>query len=166
MVDTQPSHLWREKTLHRAFQVSLVLKGLNAFIELGLGVALLFTTRFNDLIATLSANELIEDPHDFLAQQAQHLMPYLSPHTEVFVGLYLIGHGVVNLFLVGGLLREKLWAFPVALGVLSLLIAYQVVRIAEQHSLILALFTFYDTGVVVLIFREYRARLLIGDKES
>jgi uncharacterized membrane protein len=54
------------------------------------------------------------------------------PNTYAF---YLLSHGLVKVLLVAGLLREKLWAYPASLIVLSAFIAYQTYRYSSTHSI-------------------------------
>ena len=146
----------RERGIHEAYYVSIILKGLNALLEIALGVVLLFTSHFNDLVHTLIANELLEDPGDFLARHAGTISPYLTPNYEIYGGFYLLSHGIVKAFIIGGLLRDKLWAYPAGLAVFALFIAYQVVKWFETHSLVLIFLTAFDLLVIALIWHEYR----------
>jgi uncharacterized membrane protein len=54
------------------------------------------------------------------------------------------------------LLRNKLWAYPASLVILSLFIAYQVYRFSYTHSVGLVVLTAFDLIVMVLIWHEYR----------
>ena len=76
-----------------------------------------------------------------------------------FASAYLIGHGVLKIFLAVTLLRERLWAFPTALSVLAIFVAYQLHRFVRTHSIVLLALTVVDLVVMVLIWREYRSRL-------
>jgi len=123
-----------EKGIHDAFVVSIIAKGVFAILETVLGVALFFTNSITSLVVQLVNNELIEDPSDFLATWVH---PFLHPTQSdlIFGGLYLVSHGVVKLFLVAGLLRNKIWAYPASMGVFALFIIYQLFRyFAKTHS--------------------------------
>ena len=65
--------------------------------------------------------------------------------------------GLVKMGLVAGLLREKLWAYPVALAVLGLFFCYQMYRLAHTHSSGLGFFSLLDLIILVLIWREYKS---------
>ena len=78
--------------------------------------------------------------------------------TRVFAGVYLVIHGLVKLFLVAGLLRNRLWAYPLSLWFLGVFIAYQCYRYTHTHSLWLVFLTVFDLAVVFLIWREYQWR--------
>ena len=144
-----------ERRIFRIFEVAVVLKGLNAILEIALGVLLMFTNVVNDIVAALVSNELIEDPNDFLAT---HIQAFLSPspHAQFVGALYLLGHGVVKVFLMAGLLRNKLWAYPSTIVVLTLLIVYQLTRFSWTHSPWLIVLSAFDTLVVWLVWHEYK----------
>lgn len=150
----------REKGIYELYYISIVLKGLNALLEFALGVTLLITSRFSDVLLALMQTELVEDPGDFLARHANQISPYLSTRFELFAGMYLIVHGVVKGIIIWGLLRKQLWAYPAGLAVFALFIAYQMMKWFQHHSIPLLLFTIFDLFVMALIYHEYRrARL-------
>lgn|SRR3989338_1908903 len=146
----------RELRIHQAFEVGVILKGINAILQIVLGLALLVSTRFNDVLIALVQNELIEDPGDFFARNMDRISPYFTPHFEFYAALYMLSHGIVKAVLVWGLLRNKMWAYPASLGVLALFILYQIIKIAENHSILLILLTVFDLAVMWLIWHEYR----------
>jgi len=148
------SEMIPERTIHRAFEIGIVLKGVNAAIEALFGVLLLFTNVVG-LVQTLIAAELIEDPDNFFAT---HLRALANPshQAQIFGGLYLLSHGVIKGVLVIGLLRNKFWAYPASLAVLSLFIVYEVVRFFQTHYLPLLLLVVFDLVIVWLVWHEYR----------
>ena len=141
--------------LYRLFEIGVILKGVNAFLELVTGALLLFTPGLNDIVLTMVQNELIEDPDDFFAT---HIRSFLlqNPHVQLYGGVYLLIEGAVKAFLVVGLLRGKAWAYPAALSVLSLLVLYQGVLLLRHYSIPLLLLTLFDIALVALIYHEYR----------
>ena len=151
-----PTESLKERRIFNLFEIAVVLKGINGLIELVLGTTLLFFSNLvNDIVYALAQNELIEDPNDFFARHAQSLLGGV-PQAEHFGGLYLLAHGVVKIILVGGLLRNKSWAYPAALAVMSLFVVYQWVRIAMYKSPLLLALTLFDMFVIWLIYHEYR----------
>ena len=145
-----------EKDIRWAFQISVLLKGANAILEIIGGVLLLFTGAITGLVQFLIQGELIEDPSDFVANTLQHYLPYLSQHSQLFASFYLLSHGVIKIFLVVGLLRNKLWAYPSAIVVFILFIIYQLYRYTYTHSLFLILLTIFDVFVIWLTWHEYQ----------
>lgn len=146
----------KEWRLFELFEVAIILKGLNGVIELVLGVTLLFfSNTVNSLVYALAQHELIDDPNDFFATHALSFLSGASA-SEHFGGLYLLSHGVMKVTIVGGLLRNKAWAYPAALTLMSLFVVYQLVRVARYHSVLLLALTLFDMVVMWLIWHEYR----------
>ncbi len=146
---------WQVKGLHDLFEIGVVLKGVNAAFELVFGFTFLFVN-VGAVIRALVANEIIEDPNNFLASRLNRFAGNLSHGVEVYTALYLIAHGIVKAFLVWGLLRKKVWAYPASLAVLALFILYQTITFFRSHSTPLLLLTFFDLALVYLIWHEYR----------
>jgi len=147
---------FKEKNIHKAFVVSLILKGLNSLLEIVGGILFLFTGAVTAMLSFLIKGELIEDPTDFVANQIQHLTPYLSVHTQLFGALYLLSHGIIKIFLVINLLRNKLWAYPVTIVTLFIFIGYQLYRLSYSFSIFLVLLTLFDVLIIVLTWHEYK----------
>ena len=101
-----------EHRIHQIFFISVLLKGADALIECVSGFVLTFlsTSAVTHLVNTLAQEELIEDPHDFIATHLLSLAQKYTVSTQHFYAFYLLSHGVVKAFLVIGLLRNKLWA--------------------------------------------------------
>jgi uncharacterized membrane protein len=143
---------------HRAFDIGVVLKGFDGILEVGGGAALLLTSQpfIRHAVTFLTHEELIEDPHDFLANLLVQLSQHLSIHSQHFAGIYLLGHGVIKAALAVGLLRGALWSYPAALIFLAAFIVYQIYRVTYTHSIVLSLVTIFDLIVVTLIWHEWR----------
>ena len=151
-----------EKRIHQIFEISILLKGAHALIEFAGGLALAFidTNWIKSTVNAVTQDELVEDPHDFLAT---HLMDFAQGFTvsaEHFYALYLVTHGLVKLTLVAGLLRNKLWAYPAAFVAVALFIVYQVYRYSYTQSIGLIVLTVFDLFFLWLIWHEYRLRRL------
>lgn len=145
----------QEKYYHRAFVVSLMLKIIAAITQIMLGIVLLFTTGVTDVIVFLAQHELLEDPTDFFATRINHLLP-LTTHTQFVAALYLLVHGLVKGFLIWGLLKNKLWAYPASIIFIGLIIFYQIMSLASAHPIILIALTLFDILVAFLIWHEYK----------
>jgi uncharacterized membrane protein len=146
---------FRRWSIHELFEVGVVLKGLNALLELLLGVALLFVN-VSALVQTLAQNELVEDPDSFLAQHLLGVAGSLSSSGQFYSALYLLSHGIIKGVLVAGLLRGKLWAYPASLAVLALFVLYQCIQLLGAYSTPLVALTLFDLVVMWLIWKEYR----------
>lgn len=141
------------------FRYSVLLKGLDAVLEIVGGIALWFISPefIVRLTALLTRGELSEDPRDLVSNYLRHAANRLSLGGEHFIAIYLLGHGVVKLFVVVALLRNKLWGYPLSIIVFGGFIVYQVYRYTLTHSLGLIALTIFDLIVIVLIWLEYRA---------
>ncbi len=146
--------------LDRAFEIGILVKGVNGAIEIVGGLLLLFTTadRLRQLVSAVTRAELSKDPHDFIATHLLHTTSDLTGHAILFAAVYLLIHGTVKVVLVIALLLDKLWAYPWMIGVLLLFIGYQSYRLMLDASVGLIALTTFDVLVVTLTWREYRRK--------
>ncbi len=147
-----------EKRLHETFEISILLKGLHSVIEIIGGVLILFTTKasITSLVASLTSEEIGEDPRDFLALYLIKAANNLSMSGQQFAAFYLLSHGVIKLFVIWGLYKKKIWAYPTSITVFTLFILYQLYRYTFTHSAWLLLFTVFDVIVILLTIHEWR----------
>jgi uncharacterized membrane protein len=148
----------KEHRIRQIFEISVLLKGAHALIECigGLVLAFVSTSAITSLVNSLTQDELIEHPNDFVAAYLLGLAQNLTVSDEHFYAFYLLSHGIIKLFLVIGLLRRKYWAYPVSLVVLGLFIVYQLYRFSYTHGIGLIVLTVFDAVVMGLIWHEYR----------
>jgi len=144
-----------EKSIRTLFLVSLIVKALFSAIEILGGILFLFTGTATSILTYLTNQELLEDPSDFFANHIQQFLPYLATHSQLFFALYLLSHGLVKIFLVINLLRNKIWAYPWTLVVLGLFIIYQLYRLTFGFSITLIALTVFDVLLVWLTWHEY-----------
>jgi len=146
------------KREHELFLLSVWTKGLAGLVETIGGLLLLFIPQsgLNAFVIFLTAPELAEDPTDHVATLLQRIVHELTADTKLFVGSYLIIHGIIKVLLVVGLLGRRLWSYPVSLWFLAAFIVYQTYRFFFTHSLWLIALTVLDLAVAFLIWREYR----------
>ena len=154
----------KEKNVHEIFVISLVLKALNALLQLFFGSMLLITGSATTFIRSLLTHELVEDPHDFFASHIASLFSHISMTGQYYAAFYLLSHGIIKMALVIALIKNKLWAYPVSIFVLLAFILYQTVSFFESHSIFLALLTIFDLAVIWLIAHEYRYLLRKAEK--
>ncbi|MDO8514367.1 MAG: DUF2127 domain-containing protein [bacterium] len=149
--------MYKKLHLHLLFEVGVVIKGLHALLELVTAFvvyflgssALLFVTR-------ISENELADDPNDIFMNLFVNQATHVFTSARGFVVIYLIVSAIINLILVGALLSNRLKAYPVSIGIVSLFVFYQMYRISITHSPWLTLFTLFDIAVMYLIYEEYK----------
>jgi|SRR5579863_4938120 len=155
---SRPKPLFDEKIVHLAFQISLIVKGIFAFSEIVGGIATYFISQrfLLNVITAFTQNELIEDPRDLVANYLLHQAQHFSVSTKHFAAIYLFSHGLVKLWLIAGLLRERLWYYPTASIVFALFIVYQLYRFTFTHSVMLLALTLIDVMVIGLTWHEYR----------
>jgi uncharacterized membrane protein len=147
-----------ERRIHRIFEISVLLKGAHALIECigGLVLAFVSTSAIQNMVNAFTQDELVEDPNDFVATHLLRLAQDFTVSTQHFYAFYLLSHGLIKAFLVVGLLRNKLWAYPASLVVLGLFIVYQLYRFSYTNSFGLIVLTVFDVVVMGLIWHEYR----------
>ena len=136
--------------LDRVFEIGIIGKGLNGAVELFGGLLLLFVSPawIHHIAVSLTRVELSEDPHDFIATHLLHTTNGLTGHAVLFGAVYLLTHGAVKVALVVALLLNKLWAYPWAIVVLLLFIAYQLYRISFDPTAGLIALTIFDVVIV------------------
>ena len=163
-VRTMASASKRARWLHGFFEFAILIKGIDGILETAGGILLLFVPlrAIGDLIQVLTAHELSDEPDDWFANTLRDAAASISVDTKMYASIYLISHGVLKVFLVYLLWREKLWAFPVAIAFIVAFIGYQLYRYAHTHSLALLIFAAIDVAVTCFIWREYRARLRLA----
>jgi uncharacterized membrane protein len=147
-----------EHRIHQVFEISILLKGAHAVLEClsGVALALISTDTIVSWVTWFTQDEFGEDPNDAVATFLLNMAQGFSVGTKNFYVFYLLSHGIVKVFLVAGLLRNKIWAYPASLAVLALFIIYQVYRYSYTRSIGLVLLTAFDFIVMYLIWHEYQ----------
>jgi uncharacterized membrane protein len=151
-------YLLQEKHIHLFFVVSLWVKAVDAVIEIAGGIGAFFVSQqfLVNLALWVFKNEFAEDPHDIVANTVLHAVEHLSVGFQIFAAAYLLAHGAIKLWLVIGLLRERLWYYPVALVVFALFILYQLYRFTITGSVWMVVLTILDLIVIALTWHEWR----------
>ncbi|MFL6071178.1 MAG: DUF2127 domain-containing protein, partial [Actinomycetes bacterium] len=139
------------------FEVFLILKGLDGLLEIAGGLVLLLTPTetLSNWLNKLTAPELAEDPHDFIASHVLTAGERLLSGSMLFAALYLLSHGVVKLVLVGAVLKDRIWAYPWMMAFLALFIGYQTWLLFSHATLGLWALTVFDCAMLWLTWREY-----------
>ncbi len=147
-----------EKRFRQLFRFGIFLKAVDGVLEITGGTLLLLISKetLNDIVIFLTQHELSEDPNDLVANYLVHAVQHLSTSTKQFGAFYLLFHGALKIFLVVGLFRDRLWAYPSAMIFLVAFIGYQLYRYSLTHSVALILLTIFDAVIVFLIWHEYR----------
>lgn len=147
-----------EHDIHRLFRVSLILKGLFALGEMLSGIALFFVSQdmLMNVIWYIIPDDLPANPADAITAFFVDSIGNLSGDTQHFAALYLASHGIIKALLIVNLLREKFWAYPLAITVFGFFIFYQLFRYAHTHSIWLLILTVFDVIIIWLTWHEYR----------
>jgi uncharacterized membrane protein len=151
------NRLFEEKNLHLAFEISLILKGIFALLEIAGGVVAYFISQqfLLTLVLAITQEELTEDPHDIVARFLLQSAQDLSISSQYFAAFYLLSHGIIKTLLIAGLLRGILRFYPLAITVFVLFVVYQLYRFNFTHSIWLLLITLLDVIVIWLTWHEY-----------
>ena len=145
-----------EKEIREVFDITLILKGLHALVEVVGGLFLYFTSTATILnfVNFFVADEIKEDSGDTISNYFIHLAEHFSGSTKTFAVLYLIVHGVINSIILFGLWKEKMWSYPVSFIVLGSSIIYELYRFTFTHSIWLLVLTVLDIVVIFLVWHE------------
>ena len=155
---TIPKASAKSRRLHRLFQVSLLLKAAHSVLEISAGIVLAVVSReaLLRLARRITQDELAVDPRDWIANTVMRSAQHLSLDQKTGASLFLLSHGVVKLFLIIAVLRNKPWAYPAFIAALGLLIAWQTYKLTLVFSIALFALTVLDVAVLVLTWHEYR----------
>ena len=156
--------LGKRTFLHRAFVAGILLKGVDAVLQMlgGLSLFLISPQSLNRWILSYIGRELSEDPNDFLAGFLAHWAQGWSYGSQMFAAFYLLSHGVVKLFIVAVLLKGKLWAYHAGIFFFLAFIIYQLYRYSYTHSPWLLVLTVLDIAVIYLTWEEYKSKRKSG----
>lgn len=142
----------------KVFRVSLYLKGLDGLLEIIGGTLLLFIKpeQINHLARWLTQGELSEEPHDFIARHILKTAHDITGAGLIFGAVYLLSHGIVKVFLIVQVIRDRLWAYKALIAVIGLFVIYQIYRMVLKFSVSLLLLTLFDLVIIYLTQNEYR----------
>ncbi len=149
-------HFW-----HELFEAGVFLKALNSIWETAAGMYILSSVHpiFRNGFVVFNREEFLGGRDDFVFRYAAEHLNQLSVSTKNFVGLYLLFHGLLNMFLAYNLYKNRIWAYPVAMGITSLFLVYQGYRLFHTHSLVLLCITIFDIAFIYLTWHEYKYQL-------
>jgi uncharacterized membrane protein len=150
--------LQKNRFTHQLFLTSIIIKGVDGILELSGGVILFFvkSDHIAAFIQGLFHHELMQDPHDIIANYLVHASQNIATGTLFFASLYLLLHGMIKISISIGLLRRKIWMYPIASVILIFFVSYQIIRIIHFHSIILFFLTLFDVMIIFLIRKEYQ----------
>lgn len=154
--------------VHRAFWISLIIKGIDGALQLLGGFAVIFVepgtlgnayrwlTRF--LFGKREGN-----PEAAFIRDAAHSF---NMSIEVLVAIYLLVHGIIKVLLVYGLLKERLWVFPAAFAGFGFFLALEIYRITVHFYWGILILMCIDIFVITMVIMEYRKVKAFGSNQS
>lgn len=143
---------------HQLFELGILIKGFTGVWYITSGLFFLFINKAT-LIGWFDAlvqNELVEDPSDGFINFLTYALKNISSDAKTFAALYVLAHGLLNIFLVVQLYRKKDWAYLVIIWAMLISMPYQIYRISLHHSVVLAVITIFDAFFIMLTWREYK----------
>lgn len=147
-----------ESNLHRAFIATVIINGAIALLDICAGFFFVFKPRIDVYLETLTA-------YPGVITTLAQLIIDMSGRVQAIGAFYFFSHGAVKIFLVWGLWKSKLWAYPVSIIFLGAFGLYQLYEILQQFSFVVTAFLLFNIVVIILIIHEYR-RIIAIAKDS
>ena len=140
------------------FRLAVLAKGLDGAVELVAAVVLLALSAAEvpRLVADVVTRDLLGPPDGTLARHFVAGTAEFASGNRTFVVVYLALHGLIKLALVVALLKRWRPAYPAAMVVLGLFVAYELARAVSTGSIVLPFLAVFDLAILVLVWREYR----------
>lgn len=133
----------KQKIWHSLFEASVVIKAINGAWETICGFAIL-----------LMSSSAISSVFASYNKSADHV----SSGAKNLAGIYILAHGLINIFLAYHLYRDRVWAFWVSLVFFSASIVYLAYRSLGHQSVMLYALILFDIVFIVLTWHEYKYR--------
>ncbi|HVX58574.1 MAG TPA: DUF2127 domain-containing protein [Candidatus Saccharimonadales bacterium] len=150
---------YKQDAVDKAFKLSLILKGLDGLAEI-LGGILLLLIRPEQIIHLahrLTDSTLAHNPHSLWASRTMDWANGVGKGSLLFGAIYLLSHGIVKLFVVVEVWRNRSWAYPLLIGVIGLFVLYQLYYLAfRKVTAGMIGLTIFDLVIIYLTVIEYR----------
>lgn len=140
------------------FETGLILKGLDAVLEIVGGVILLFPATVDKTATALLHHELlvaVRHPH---AAMLEHRAVLALQSATVASAAYLVAHGTAKVILIVAVFKDKRWGYQGLMGVLSVFAVVELARCFAEGSWAMFALALLDLLIVWLIVREFRIR--------
>ena len=143
--------------LDKTYEIGLLLKGINGTLEIigGVLILVLSDNAVNNIVHSLTGKNIHEHSTNLFAQQIIHIGDDLVNGHNWFAVTFLLTHGIVKVTLVVCLLLNKIWAFPWAIGALSLFLVVQIYQLVTKPSFFMVALTVIDVFIIWLVNREW-----------
>lgn len=155
--ENKRSKVFPQKAIHNIFKTITILKGIHALIEILLGVILLILSKefISNVIVAFVEGRFVGNPSSFIAHHISQFGMGLSLGIKLFLAIYLISHGIVNMSLVYGIIKKPFWAYPISIVLFIGFVIYQTYSYFILPSAWLLLLTFFDILFIGLVLYEY-----------
>ena len=144
--------------LHKVFVIGIILKGINAFMELCISVAL-FVFPLDNLRAfavRLASARWLEWFRSHNIINIPRIENWIAPDMQTFFSWFFLSHGGIKAVIIICLIAGWAWAYPLGIAVFSGFVVYQIIEMTQQTHAILYLFlTILDVFVICLTFNEW-----------
>lgn len=148
----------KESAIRKVFRITIIFKWISAILQIIGGISLLLLSRniIARIIVLLTQEELTEDSKDYIATHILQFGTNLSLSIKLIIAIYLLSHGIIKLYLLYGLWKDKIKVYPLSAVVFSLFLAYQLYRYQFSHSIWLLILSLIDIIYICLILHEYK----------
>ncbi len=147
----------KENTIQKLFHMFLIFKWISAGLQfIGGALFLIFSQNtITQWIIRFTQEELSEDSRDYIASHLLAWGMHISLNTKWIIAFYLISHGLIKFYLLYGLWKNKLFAYPLSAIIFSLFMFYQFYRYQFTQSIWLLVLSLFDIFYIILILHEY-----------
>lgn len=156
-------------TLDKIFRGGIILKAIHGMLDFLAGLMLCFVSpaAIHHFAVFVTQQELLEDPHDWLANLFLHSTQHLGTGARVFLVTYLWINAAVKLIMAIGILKNQLWAYPFSLVLLGAMTSYELYLFAIKSKVWMVFLVIIDACILWLIWREYgKMRTKLAEKDD
>lgn len=145
------------ETTDNLFKIGLVIKGVDSVFEVIGGILLTMPVKMAKYLSVLAEHELYRH-HQVLSGRLDKLAESVTTHASIGEAVYLIIHGLAKVVLILAIYKGKKWGYVGLIGVLSLFSAIEIARGFYAHEILTAALAAFDILMVILIWKEYKAK--------
>jgi uncharacterized membrane protein len=142
------------------FRLGLIIKGIDAILEVIGGVLLLSPLRVDRMIEFLLQHELYNSVRHPTTAHLQHAAAEALAKATLAGAIYLIVHGSAKTILILAVFKDKKWGYIGLVAVLSVFTVIEVVKGVMDHSALAGALAAFDLFIVYLIGKEYKTHFL------
>ncbi len=148
-----------------AYRIFLFVQGTLGLSQLLGGLGLTFAPQgaIQSLVDWMVRNRLAQDPDAPFSRTLFDWAANLGPGADGVYAIYLLGHGVLNLFVVGTLFFRVSWAYHFAMTVLWGFVVFQLAEFVMRLDPLLLPLTAIDLVVIALVWMERRQTAAKGE---